>query len=109
MRKNLLMSPLSQTQFTVEMTCESCATSVRDALQSVKGVEEVTTNVPSNEVHVVSNGIPPERLLQVIRDTGKQAWIHGLGAVGNVSPIGKAISFTSFEIEQEENIVTIME
>ncbi len=46
-----------------------------------KGIFDVQTNVPNNEVWVTAS-LPAEIVLQMIKKTGKNAGIHGHSAMG---------------------------
>jgi copper chaperone for superoxide dismutase len=88
---------MKKVQFNVEMSCEGCAKAVRNVLQGVEGVEDIVTDVANGEVQVTSS-LPAEKLLQLIRTTGKKASIHGYGIGG--TEYGTAVSI----IEGNNNV-----
>jgi P-type Cu+ transporter len=57
------------------MTCAACTSRVQRALERTSGVQQASVNLMTNNAVVTFDGaaVTPERLVQVIRDTGYEA------------------------------------
>ncbi|KAL7749092.1 copper chaperone [Sorochytrium milnesiophthora] len=63
------------------MTCDSCATSVRKALQSLHGLESVDIDVAEKRV-VVRASDPPSAVLRALKSTHLDTVARGVGPTG---------------------------
>lgn len=60
------------------MTCQSCVSSVNQALSSVEGIENVDINLEKKQV-VVTGRAPPSQVTRALKSTGRQTLIRGSG------------------------------
>ena len=72
------MNVATEMEFSVEMTCESCANSVRNVLKD-DSVTIMSVNHSLNQVHVKS-ALPWQEVQNKIESSGKRAALIGLGA-----------------------------
>lgn len=72
------MTQLFEIVFNVPMECQSCVDSVDDALKTLKGIEEVKIDLPTETV-TVTGLLPPSDIVKKIQETGKDAIIRGTG------------------------------
>jgi len=66
--------PRATASYTVTgMTCEHCATSVREEVGAIAGVRRVEVDVPSGRVTVTSDGtLPTDRVRAAVEEAGYQ-------------------------------------
>lgn len=69
---------LLQTVYNVELTCQSCVDSVKNALSTVRGVSEFDIDLAAQRVSVIGS-TPPSQIIKSIQDTGRDAIIRGTG------------------------------
>ncbi|KAJ3338948.1 hypothetical protein HDU93_008847 [Gonapodya sp. JEL0774] len=95
---SVLTRPLSL-EFGVELKCQNCVDSVQAVLQTAldsNQISEITYSIPEQRV-ILSSAIPPSRLIQLIRSSGRAAVLRGSGGVpGSPSHQGAAVCI--FEI-----------
>jgi copper ion binding protein len=61
-----------------EMTCDKCAETVREALQKIKGVQEVRISLDKKEVEVkLEEGIDLQSLVKAVNEKGFKATLKG--------------------------------
>ncbi|CAD5123270.1 DgyrCDS11629 [Dimorphilus gyrociliatus] len=65
-------------EFVVEMKCESCETSIRNALSKLDNIDILSVDLKYQRL-VVSSSLPSTKVLQTIESTGKRAVLQGLG------------------------------
>ncbi|KXS19519.1 Cu,Zn superoxide dismutase-like protein [Gonapodya prolifera JEL478] len=98
MATQLLSKPLPL-EFGVELKCQNCVNSVQAALQSelsAKHIVDLTFSIPDQRV-TLSSSLPPSRLVQLIRSSGRSAVLRGSGGVpGSPTFLGAAVCI--FEI-----------
>ncbi|KAM9717667.1 LOW QUALITY PROTEIN: copper chaperone for superoxide dismutase [Menidia menidia] len=80
---------LTKLEFAVQMTCESCADSVRAALEGKPGVASVDINVGRQEV-LVESALTSAEVQALIEGTGRRAVLKGIG--GAEPDLGAAVA-----------------
>lgn len=68
----------SQTEFAVDMTCQSCVSAVRAALQPIPGIESYDIDLDRKQV-VVTGRAAPSAVCRALKDTGRQVLVRGSG------------------------------
>ncbi|KAJ0006512.1 hypothetical protein NQD34_013785 [Periophthalmus magnuspinnatus] len=76
-------------EFTVQMTCESCANKVRGALEGKPGVKSVHVDVQSEAV-LVETVLTSAEVQALIESTGRRAVLKGIG--GSQQDLGAAVA-----------------
>lgn len=64
--------------FNVPMHCQSCVDSVKEALGTLNGLEDVKVDLPTETVTVIG-ALPPSEIVKKIQETGRDAIIRGTG------------------------------
>ncbi|ELR23077.1 copper/zinc superoxide dismutase [Acanthamoeba castellanii str. Neff] len=77
-------------QLNVEMTCQSCVEGITTALKAVPGVTVLDVDLDRGEVELLTQRVPVEKLLRILRETGRSASLQGLGGEGE--QLGSAVS-----------------
>ncbi|CCH46186.1 Superoxide dismutase 1 copper chaperone [Wickerhamomyces ciferrii] len=73
-----LLTELQQTVYNVELTCQSCVDSVKQALSKVNGLTRFDIDLQNQRVSV--EGITaPSTIIKAIQETGRDAIIRGTG------------------------------
>lgn len=70
--------PFMQTEFAVDMTCQSCVSAVKSALQPIEGIESYDIDLKNKQV-VVTGRAAPSVLCRALKDTGRQVLVRGSG------------------------------
>lgn len=61
------------------MMCEKCVETISNALSAVDGVSKVDVNLKKNTAVVEHDGVPEEKLIMAVLDSGFKAKVkHGL-------------------------------
>ncbi|XP_039997203.1 copper chaperone for superoxide dismutase-like isoform X2 [Xiphias gladius] len=76
-------------EFSVQMTCDTCADKVRAALEGRTGVKSVTIDVSREEV-LVESGLNSAEVQALIESTGRRAVLKGIG--GSAQDLGAAVA-----------------
>ncbi|XP_071379643.1 copper chaperone for superoxide dismutase [Centroberyx affinis] len=76
-------------EFAVQMTCESCADTVRAALEGRPGVKSVSIDVGKEEV-LVESALTSAEVQALIESTGRRAVLKGIG--GPEQDLGAAVA-----------------
>ncbi|XP_071774159.2 copper chaperone for superoxide dismutase [Centroberyx gerrardi] len=76
-------------EFAVQMTCESCANTVRAALEGRPGVKSVSIDVGKEEV-LVESALTSAEVQALIENTGRRAVLKGIG--GSEQDLGAAVA-----------------
>ncbi|CAL8377934.1 copper chaperone for superoxide dismutase isoform X1 [Gadus morhua] len=79
-------------EFAVQMTCESCANQVRDALEGKPGVQSVSIDVRTEQV-LVESTLTTAEVHALIESTGRRAVLKGIG--GSEPDLGSAVAMLS--------------
>ncbi|KAK7909931.1 hypothetical protein WMY93_014615 [Mugilogobius chulae] len=79
-------------EFTVQMTCESCANKVRGALEGKPGVKSVSVDVETEAV-LVETVLTSAEVQSLIESTGRRAVLKGIG--GSQQDLGAAVAMLS--------------
>ncbi|XP_069750081.1 copper chaperone for superoxide dismutase isoform X2 [Narcine bancroftii] len=82
-------SSQSKLEFAVQMSCESCVSSIRSALARVDGVYSVQINLNEEQV-LVDTTLTSEEVQELIENTGRRAVLKGMGA-SNFRDLGSAV------------------
>ncbi|XP_039997202.1 copper chaperone for superoxide dismutase-like isoform X1 [Xiphias gladius] len=82
-------SKLTLLEFSVQMTCDTCADKVRAALEGRTGVKSVTIDVSREEV-LVESGLNSAEVQALIESTGRRAVLKGIG--GSAQDLGAAVA-----------------
>ncbi|CAK9297046.1 unnamed protein product [Gordionus sp. m RMFG-2023] len=61
-------------KYNVEMTCEGCASAIRNVLNKLPDIENIETDVQNNEVTVRTSSTSREDILNQIKKTGKSVY-----------------------------------
>jgi copper chaperone len=70
---NQSTSPVTATYTVTGMTCDHCATSVREEIGALSGVRQVDVDVPSGRVTVTSDSeLPTEAVRSAVGEAGYQ-------------------------------------
>lgn len=72
------VSTTFETVYNVPMTCDSCCSSVREAILKEEGVKKVECDLSKQTVSVEAC-TAPSRIISAIQDTGRDAIIRGTG------------------------------
>lgn len=82
-------------EFSVQMTCEGCAQSIRAALEAEPGVEEVRIDVSKEQV-LVDAALTSLEVQRLIEATGRRAVLKGIGGTGaGQQDLGAAVAMMS--------------
>uniref|UniRef100_A0AAV2KQW9 Superoxide dismutase copper chaperone n=1 Tax=Knipowitschia caucasica TaxID=637954 RepID=A0AAV2KQW9_KNICA len=79
-------------EFTVQMTCESCANNIRGVLEGKAGVQSVNVDVASEAV-LVETVLTSAEIQGLIESTGRRAVLKGIG--GSQQDLGAAVAMLS--------------
>ncbi|ODV93669.1 hypothetical protein PACTADRAFT_4572 [Pachysolen tannophilus NRRL Y-2460] len=73
-------NPIStfESVYAVPLHCDSCVTSVRNALKEIDGISKFDIDLKSQTLSV-EGSVPPSRIVKAIQSTGKDAIIRGTG------------------------------
>ncbi|XP_055487279.1 copper chaperone for superoxide dismutase-like, partial [Leucoraja erinacea] len=80
----------SRLEFAVQMTCESCAKAVRNALQGVNGIDSVQIDVQQEQV-VVDTTLTSGEVQALIEGTGRRVLLRGMGP-SSLRDLGAAVA-----------------
>ena len=83
------MNVTTEMEFSVEMTCDSCANSVRNVLKN-SPITVLSVDHTKNQVHVKSS-LPWQEVQTKIESSGKRAALIGLGA-SSTKNLGAAVA-----------------
>ncbi|XP_067013336.1 copper chaperone for superoxide dismutase [Anabrus simplex] len=81
----------SKIEFAVQMTCESCANSVKSSLAGVPGVNNVTVSLPEETV-IVETTLPSSEIQKLIESSGRRAILKGYGDSAKAGHQGAAVA-----------------
>lgn len=86
----------SEIEFAVQMTCQSCVNSVKQALSGVTGVKNVNINLEKEQV-TVETVLPASQVQQLIENTGRKAVVKGYGRGEGIDTknLGAAVAMMS--------------
>ncbi|XP_028330360.1 copper chaperone for superoxide dismutase isoform X2 [Gouania willdenowi] len=79
-------------EFSVQMSCESCARSVREALEGKPGVKSLSVDVGTEQV-LVESSLTSAEVQKLIESTGRRAVLKGIG--GSERDLGAAVAMLS--------------
>ncbi|XP_078591575.1 copper chaperone for superoxide dismutase-like [Branchiostoma floridae x Branchiostoma japonicum] len=89
------MATPTKVEFDVQMTCQSCASAVENALKGAEGVHSFSIDLPTEQV-VVETTLPSAKVQELLESTGRRAVIKGMGqahlgaAVSQMSGFGRS-------------------
>uniref|UniRef100_UPI00398F428E copper chaperone for superoxide dismutase isoform X1 n=2 Tax=Pristiophorus japonicus TaxID=55135 RepID=UPI00398F428E len=83
-------SSSSKLEFAVQMTCESCANAVRNALTGVDGIQSVDINLSTEQV-LVDTTLTSGQVQALIENTGRRAVLKGMGPA-SLKDLGVAVA-----------------
>ncbi|GHJ87113.1 hypothetical protein NliqN6_3515 [Naganishia liquefaciens] len=67
-----------KTEFAVDMTCQSCVSAIRSALEPLPGIESYDIDLARKQV-VVTGKAAPSAVCRALKDTGRQVLVRGSG------------------------------
>lgn len=73
---------LAKIEFAVQMTCQKCVNSIKDALSGVKGIQNVNISLDEESV-IVETELPSSEIQEKIESTGRRAVLKGYGGGSN--------------------------
>ncbi|XP_058872016.1 copper chaperone for superoxide dismutase-like [Acipenser ruthenus] len=80
-------------EFAVQMTCGSCSSAVRNALQGAPGVQSVEIDLQREEV-LVDTTLTSQEVQDLIEKTGRRAVLKGVGSAAQ-KDLGAAVAMLS--------------
>ncbi|KAI9202440.1 superoxide dismutase [Polychytrium aggregatum] len=85
-----------KSEFAVNMTCSSCADSVRSTLSGIDGIDKIDIQLPEKRV-MVEGAVPPSTIFRALKATGLATVLRGQGSTGSAN-IGAAVCiFETFQ------------
>ncbi|KAK4688730.1 copper chaperone for superoxide dismutase, partial [Tremellales sp. Uapishka_1] len=84
-----LASVSFQTEFAVDMTCQSCVEEVSGVLRDIPGIERYDIDLPNKRV-TITGRTPPSQLLSALRSTSRQTLVRGASSLTQTSFLQQA-------------------
>lgn len=81
---------LSQLEFTVQMSCQSCVDAVHKTLKGAAGVQNVEVQL-ENQMVLVQTTLPSQEVQALLESTGRQAVLKGMGS-SQLKNLGAAVA-----------------
>lgn len=75
-----------QTEFAVDMTCQSCVSAVKTALAPIDGIEKYDIDLENKQV-IITGRAAPSILCKALKDTGRQVLVRGSGTASGTSEV----------------------
>ncbi|ORX37786.1 superoxide dismutase [Kockovaella imperatae] len=82
---------LSQTEFAVDMTCQSCVTAVSTALKDLPGIDRYDIDLAGKRV-TITGRTPPSQLFAALKSTERQVIARGSSAASSSFATQAAVS-----------------